>query len=171
MKLERLGKVLRVLSDRVRLRILNLLNHVDELCVCDIQECLRMPQYAVSRHLKPLKDLGMVSTRRNGKWVYHRLDVLDKEIEAIVHSLLQLVSKDPVAVQDLKRLELRRELGKDSISKYLTKNSKPHRRFHELSRSPRHDILVGGLLCGHPARRSLYHQKICSEIAGQNGVE
>lgn len=114
MNLERLEKLLRILSDRVRLRILNLLNNADELCVCDLQECLRLPQYTVSRHLKPLKDLGLVHTRRNGKWVYHRLDIVNEDIKAIIHQLLQLISNDSVAVQDLKRLELRRKLGKDS---------------------------------------------------------
>jgi ArsR family transcriptional regulator len=65
-------RLLRALSDPARLRLMRLLQH-GELCVCELVETLRMPQYAVSRHLRLLRALGLVEARRDGRWMYYRL--------------------------------------------------------------------------------------------------
>jgi ArsR family transcriptional regulator len=65
-------RILNVLSDPVRLRLLRLLRG-RELCVCELVDTLRMPQYAVSRHLRSLRALGLVVARRDGRWMHYRL--------------------------------------------------------------------------------------------------
>ena len=59
------------LSDRLRLRIVGLLLRSGELCVCQIQGALGMTQYAVSRHLRTLRETGWVRERRQGRWVHY----------------------------------------------------------------------------------------------------
>ena len=62
----------KALADATRLRILNLLLH-GELCVCDIQHVLDVPQPMVSRHLAYLRNAGLVYDRRDGYRIFYRL--------------------------------------------------------------------------------------------------
>src|SRR5437879_13326475 len=66
------------LSDETRLDIVRLLSH-GERCVCELQDALGAAQSRLSFHLKTLKDAGVVSDRREGRWVYYALnrDALD----------------------------------------------------------------------------------------------
>ena len=61
------------LSDETRLRLLELLR-AGEQCVCDLTDSLDTGQSRLSFHLKVLKDAGLVTDRREGRWVYYALD-------------------------------------------------------------------------------------------------
>lgn len=75
------------LSDETRIQVLDLLRS-GEQCVCDLTDALQTGQSRLSFHLKTLKDAGLVSDRRDGRWVYYSLNVatLD-EIAAAVRDL------------------------------------------------------------------------------------
>ncbi len=60
------------LSDETRLEILRLLS-AGERCVCDLTETLDAAQSRLSFHLKVLKMAGLVTDRREGRWVYYSL--------------------------------------------------------------------------------------------------
>ncbi len=60
------------LSDRTRLRLLNLMGD-DEVCVCFFVEILGASQPKVSRHLAYLRGAGVVEARREGKWMHYRI--------------------------------------------------------------------------------------------------
>jgi ArsR family transcriptional regulator len=62
----------RVLSDPTRLLILERLR-LGERCVCDLQDLLDAAQSRLSFHLRVLKEAGMVTDRRDGRWVYYTL--------------------------------------------------------------------------------------------------
>ncbi len=64
-------EVFKALGDEARLRILRAVE-ISELSVAEIVEALKMPQSSVSRHLKPLRDSGLLDTRRDGTSVYYR---------------------------------------------------------------------------------------------------
>lgn len=72
-KLSSIDLVFRAFSDRTRLRILNLLQGKEELCVCDIIRVIGAPQAKISRHLAYLRRAGLVSGRKEGLWVHYRL--------------------------------------------------------------------------------------------------
>jgi ArsR family transcriptional regulator len=61
------------LSDETRLEIVRMLSH-RERCVCELQTVLGAAQSRLSFHLKTLKDAGLVSDRREGRWVYYALN-------------------------------------------------------------------------------------------------
>ena len=61
------------LAEPTRLRALLLLQHHGELCVCDLQTALGESQPKVSRHLRSLRDSGLVHDKRRGRWVYYAL--------------------------------------------------------------------------------------------------
>jgi len=72
------------LSDEVRLEIVGLLRG-GERCVCELTAALRLAQSLLSFHLKVLKDAGLVSHRRQGRWSYYALDAVGfRELEAFL---------------------------------------------------------------------------------------
>lgn len=60
------------LGDNTRLRLLNLMGE-QEICVCYFVEILGQSQPKISRHLAYLRNAGIVSTRRDGKWMHYRI--------------------------------------------------------------------------------------------------
>lgn len=63
---------LKALADEKRLRILLQLAE-GERCVCDLAEDLGAGQSLLSFHLKTLKEAGLVSDRKQGRWVHYSL--------------------------------------------------------------------------------------------------
>jgi len=78
-ELARAARLFHALSDETRLEIARLLSH-RERCVCELQDVLDVAQSRLSFHLRTLKDAGVVSDRRDGRWVYYALnrDALDQ---------------------------------------------------------------------------------------------
>jgi ArsR family transcriptional regulator, arsenate/arsenite/antimonite-responsive transcriptional repressor len=62
----------RALADRTRLRLLNLMAET-EICVCFFVEVLGTNQPKISRHLAYLRRAGVVTARREGKWMHYRI--------------------------------------------------------------------------------------------------
>jgi ArsR family transcriptional regulator len=60
------------LADQTRLRLINLIGD-DEVCVCFLTDVLETNQPKISRHLAYLYRAGLVTARRQGKWMYYRL--------------------------------------------------------------------------------------------------
>ena len=82
--------VFNALSDPIRLEILSFLRD-GEKCVCEIVPHLNLIQPLVSRHLKILKDAGIVRCRKDGtKRMY---SIVDSRIHDVVDTLTsELVS-------------------------------------------------------------------------------
>jgi ArsR family transcriptional regulator len=98
------SRLFKALGDETRLRIVALLAH-GELCVCHIEDALRVSQPKVSRHLAILRAAGVVEPRRDGTWVYYRLAAQsDAECELQLRSLVKTFAKRSVLRNDLERL-------------------------------------------------------------------
>jgi len=65
-------KVMKALSDPNRVKIVKMLQH-KRMCVCELQQALRIAQSSVSKHLKILEEAGLVSYRKDGLWVDYSL--------------------------------------------------------------------------------------------------
>jgi len=61
------------LSDVTRLQILRLLRQ-GECCVCELMDHLDAAQSRLSFHLRILKEAGLVTDRREGRWVYYSVE-------------------------------------------------------------------------------------------------
>ena len=72
--------ILKVLADEVRLRILRSVDQA-ELSVAEIVDALEIPQSTVSRHLKPLKEINLIKSRREGTSVYYSSGDLFKDAD------------------------------------------------------------------------------------------
>lgn len=66
-------RVLKALADPTRLKIVKALG-INELCVCELMLLLNATQSTVSHHLRILKDVDIVTERRQGKWSFHKLN-------------------------------------------------------------------------------------------------
>src|SRR5882724_7123706 len=71
--LAQLTRRFRALSDVTRLEIIDLLRG-GERCVCELTEALSTAQSLLSFHLRTLKDAGLVTDRRAGRWVYYAIN-------------------------------------------------------------------------------------------------
>ncbi len=91
-------KILRVLADPNRLRILLLLRE-EELSVAELQEILVMGQSTISTHLSQLKQAGLVEDRRTGKSSLYRIKI-DSAAEILESLLAQARSELPNAALD-----------------------------------------------------------------------
>jgi len=78
-----------VLSHPMRLRALILIKQDDELCVCELTHSLELAQPVISRHLAQLKEAGLLQSRRQGLWIYYRIN---NDIPEWVTRLIQITS-------------------------------------------------------------------------------
>jgi ArsR family transcriptional regulator, arsenate/arsenite/antimonite-responsive transcriptional repressor len=92
------------LSDRTRLRLLNLMD-TREVCVCYFVEILGQSQPKISRHLAYLRRAGVVTARREGKWMHYRIVVPPNSGAArILRETLVVLREDKAMQADLDRL-------------------------------------------------------------------
>lgn len=64
----------KALSNPVRLRMVDLIHRGGgEICVCEFTEHFDLSQPTISHHLKVLRDAGLIRSRREGTFVYHRV--------------------------------------------------------------------------------------------------
>jgi len=78
------AKIFNALSDPIRLEIIEFLRD-GEKCVCEITPHLKLLQPVVSRHLKILKDAGLVKRRKKGTW--HMYSIADPEVCDVIDRL------------------------------------------------------------------------------------
>jgi len=60
------------LGDSTRLKMLKLITD-EELCSCELMAALELTQPTTSHHLGILERAGVLSTRRDGKWVFYKV--------------------------------------------------------------------------------------------------
>ena len=68
----RIAQLCNALADEARVEIVSRLLD-GEKCVCDLTDALATGQSRLSYHLKVLKDAGLVTDRREGRWAYYAL--------------------------------------------------------------------------------------------------
>lgn len=105
--MECLTKLFKALSDQTRLRIFYLLVKAgEELCICELIAALDIPQYNVSKHMKELKNAGLVNERKEGRFVFYSLrKCCDGFSESIFNAVKGAENKN--LAEDLKRLKKR----------------------------------------------------------------
>jgi ArsR family transcriptional regulator len=92
------------LADRTRLRLLNLMGD-DEVCVCFFVEVLQTNQPKISRHLSYLRRAGIVSARREGKWMHYRIAEPDEPHAAqVLQEVRKWIAADRQMQRDRERL-------------------------------------------------------------------
>lgn len=99
-----IGLFFAALSDRTRLRLLNLMRD-GEVCVCFFAEALSTNNPKISRHLAYLKRAGLVEARREGKWMHYKItEPQDEQAAELFASTMKMISADPQMLSDAETL-------------------------------------------------------------------
>ncbi|SCZ75170.1 MULTISPECIES: metalloregulator ArsR/SmtB family transcription factor [unclassified Pseudomonas] len=83
-------EVFKSLADETRVRATLLIADQGELCVCELMCALDDSQPKISRHLAQLRSSGLLLDRRQGQWVYYRLN---PESPGWVREILHVTAK------------------------------------------------------------------------------
>ncbi|RYM04963.1 ArsR family transcriptional regulator [Sporolactobacillus sp. THM7-7] len=64
----------KALADKKRLAILYELSQHREICVCDLEKMVDLPQSKLSYHIKLLLEADLINCRKEGRWNYYRIN-------------------------------------------------------------------------------------------------
>lgn len=96
--------IFKALAEESRLRILAMLMH-EELCVCEIEECLELTQSNASRHLTILKNAGILTSIKKAQWAYYKLsDEFVKENQELYAYITDKIKRLPSYVSDIEQM-------------------------------------------------------------------
>ena len=101
----------RTLADSTRVRIIAALRR-GELCVCELVDTLNMSQSSLSSHLQICRQAGVVTTRKEGRWIYYSLAPGYGPLVEKIFLELRTVSRDGQLRRDAARLKKRLRLRK-----------------------------------------------------------
>lgn len=91
--MERLDRYFKALSDETRLTIVGLIFRHGKLCVCEVEQILGITQSKASRHLRYLRDAGLLEDERDGVTINYRLSgSASPELSAILVLLRGLLA-------------------------------------------------------------------------------
>lgn len=98
-------RVMKALSDPNRVRFIKLLG-TKELCVCELRQLIGLAQSTVSKHLKILEEVGLVTYRKEGSWIIYRLTQGEESeyAKAMLDNLEGWLTDDPQFQAMLDRL-------------------------------------------------------------------
>lgn len=92
------------LADRTRLRLLNLLRD-GEVCVCFFAGTLGTHNPKISRHLAYLRRAGLVTARRDGKWMHYSLKrPSNEQAGEIFDATMKMLARDKEMIKDREQL-------------------------------------------------------------------
>ncbi len=103
--MENLVTSLKAAADPIRLRILLLLS-AEKACVCELMGVFGMPQSKLSHHLIILRDAGLLSDSRQGKWNYYHLNSAgdSRTNNELISSLRRWLDDEETITRDRKKL-------------------------------------------------------------------
>ena len=104
---------LKALAHPARLRILAMLRG-GELCVCQMTAVLDAAASTVSAHLADLKRAGLVAERKDGRWVFHRLEQ-GEAASALLQPVWKAIAADPQVEADARLLRSLRRVGVEEL--------------------------------------------------------
>lgn len=108
--------VTKALADETRVRILLALEP-GEICVCQIVELLQLAPSTVSKHMSILKQARLVDSRKQGRWMFYRLDDAGGTAEAkeLATLVFRLTANDVQRREDAKRLKQILKMDRDEL--------------------------------------------------------
>lgn len=117
-------EIFAALSDKTRLRIIYLLIMIKQaLCVCELVDSTEEPEVNISRHLKILKQSGLVEEYKEGRWKYYSITKNSNQfMVTLINSVIFIQYKE--SEKDLWRLRQRIQLRENGKCILGTQNPK-----------------------------------------------
>ncbi len=89
-------------------------SRVGEVCVCELTEALELSQSTLSSHLQVIRQAGLVSTRKRGKWIYYDLEPSQIAlIDTLFEAHKAAMKTDKRLQRDAQRLQQRLKMRKN----------------------------------------------------------
>jgi len=101
--------IAKTLADPTRVRIVAALRN-GELCVCELVGALRISQSSLSSHLQICRQTGVVTTRRESRWIYYSLSPRYIQLIERIFFELQTVRRNEQLLRDERRLKKRLQM-------------------------------------------------------------
>ena len=102
--MDKITQTFKIFADKNRLRIVALLS-VRKMCVCELAHILQVTQPSVSRHLKKMKEAGIIGDEQDGFWTNYYLIDKAPYSKDLVQCLKQCLKNDQLFRKDLKSLK------------------------------------------------------------------
>ena len=97
--MDELVKLSKIFSDQNRVLILALVLRDEKVCVCEICDTLNLSQPLVSRHLKKMKDSGILDVKQDRKWMLYSLtDDVSQVLEMFIDQIKIYINTLPKLV-------------------------------------------------------------------------
>ena len=100
--------IAKVLGDPTRVRVVAVLRY-GELCVCELVDALGISQSSLSSHRQICRQAGVLTTRKESRWIYYSLSIRYSQLIKSIFSELQLDSDEQLR-RDARRLKRRLQL-------------------------------------------------------------
>lgn len=97
--------IIKSISDKNRLRIFSALLVHSELCACQITEFLNVAGATASRHLGLMVSAGVLKNRKQGRWIYFRLNRENKTLIPLFDWVKETVKGSKQVEKDLEALK------------------------------------------------------------------
>ena len=108
--MKELVQTAKAFADPSRVRILMALVK-RELCVCELCDALGVTQSTLSTHLQVIRSAGLVSARKDGKWMYYAIAPgAERFVRGWFHSFSGSLKRDATLREDAKKLNRRLSL-------------------------------------------------------------
>ena len=104
-------EIFQALADETRLRVIRLMVvSNEESCLCELVDSLLEPAYKLSRHLKILRQAGLLSSQKEGRWVYHCLLMKPTYLKPLYTTIQAFPDSNGIYSADLTRFRERLRL-------------------------------------------------------------
>ena len=106
-------EISRALGHPARVRVLAMLR-LGELCVCQITEVLELAQSTVSSHLRELRRAGLITERKEGRWVFFSISGAP-EVRPWIEAAVGMLTHDPQIEADGNLVDAIRQLPVEDL--------------------------------------------------------
>ncbi len=158
--------MIKALSEETRLRALRVLVSAGEpVCVCELVDVLRRPQYAVSRVMGQLRTAGLVEEDRRGKLMFYRLAEEPFALR-LFDTIATIPREEHPFDQDLDRLRWRLDLRQDGrcVVTYTVGYNPPEYQSKEQKMADDKQAVL--FVCVHNSARSQMAEEYLGQFAG-----
>ncbi|NHJ48371.1 MAG: helix-turn-helix transcriptional regulator [Asgard group archaeon] len=92
-KAEDFSKVLKVIANPIRLKILLILLERDWACNCELETAFGEHQTLISHHLRNLRESGLITSNKKGQWKFYKIR---DEARPFIENVKKLVHEIPL---------------------------------------------------------------------------
>lgn len=97
-------KAFKALSESTRLELFLIINASPSICLCHLEDCFNLSISNLSRHLKELDSISLISSYKEGKWKYYSVTEYGQKFIKFINSILDEQTKNKFE-QSLKLLK------------------------------------------------------------------